>query len=88
MACNKDLQKDGKAYPRTCEDCGLGPCKRGQPAIDAVIWVLMPDYGCEGLREPFMAFRTKESAEACKQLIEKNPSAQIMKLAEVPVWRH
>jgi hypothetical protein len=26
--CTKDLQKQGVAYPRTCAECGLGPCKR------------------------------------------------------------
>jgi hypothetical protein len=26
--CTKDLQKKGVAYPRTCAECGLGPCKR------------------------------------------------------------
>ena len=28
MACQQDLRAAGKAYPRTCEDCGLGPCKK------------------------------------------------------------
>jgi len=28
MACNKDLQADNQPYPRTCADCGLGPCKK------------------------------------------------------------
>lgn len=26
--CTKDLQKLGLAYPRTCAECGLGPCRR------------------------------------------------------------
>lgn len=26
--CTKDLQKQGRVYPRTCLECGLGPCKR------------------------------------------------------------
>ncbi len=30
--CTKDLQKKGVAYPRTCAECGLGPCKRYPPA--------------------------------------------------------
>lgn len=25
--CNKVLQHEGMAYPRTCAMCGLGPCK-------------------------------------------------------------
>ncbi len=24
--CNKTLHNQGKAYPRTCKKCGLGPC--------------------------------------------------------------
>lgn len=27
MNCNEDLKLAGKVYPRTCETCGLGPCK-------------------------------------------------------------
>jgi hypothetical protein len=27
--CNRDLQKiPGQSYPRTCAECGLGPCKK------------------------------------------------------------
>jgi len=26
MACNEKLKADRKPYPRTCSDCGLGPC--------------------------------------------------------------
>lgn len=25
--CNEDLRLEGKPYPRSCADCGLGPCK-------------------------------------------------------------
>lgn len=25
--CNNALRTQGKAYPRTCAECGLGPCK-------------------------------------------------------------
>ena len=25
--CTKRLQAQGVAYPRTCQECGLGPCK-------------------------------------------------------------
>jgi hypothetical protein len=27
MACSQQLYAEGKASPRTCQDCGLGPCK-------------------------------------------------------------
>lgn len=30
--CMYALQAAGKAYPRTCERCGLGPCPFGKPA--------------------------------------------------------
>ena len=26
--CNKDRQNLHLAYPRTCQECGLGPCKK------------------------------------------------------------
>lgn len=26
--CTQDLRAAGKAYPRTCAECGLGPCRR------------------------------------------------------------
>lgn len=28
MTCSEVLREQGKAYPRTCQGCGLGPCKR------------------------------------------------------------
>lgn len=28
MTCNEILRREGKPYPRTCADCGLGPCKQ------------------------------------------------------------
>lgn len=31
MTCLKKLREQGKAYPRSCHDCGLGPCKNRQP---------------------------------------------------------
>lgn len=34
--CTKDLQKQGVAYPRTCAECGLGPCKRYPKASNVV----------------------------------------------------
>ena len=29
MACNVELRKELKPYPRTCADCRLGPCAKG-----------------------------------------------------------
>lgn len=28
MACQHQLREQGHAYPRTCADCGLGPCHK------------------------------------------------------------
>jgi len=40
--CQQDLRLAGKAYPRTCADCGLGPCKKyvptSQPESTAGLW--------------------------------------------------
>lgn len=30
--CNELLRANGKPYPRTCRECGLGPCKQAKPA--------------------------------------------------------
>jgi hypothetical protein len=30
--CSEALRAAGKAYPRTCHECGLGPCKRHREA--------------------------------------------------------
>jgi hypothetical protein len=57
MACNQDLYNENKAYPRTCVDCGLGPCKKYpqpelpttgsgvQPAAASPAWELIPIWG-------------------------------------------
>lgn len=88
MACNKDLEREGKPYPRTCKDCGWGTCVKYAlaPAVGAKIWVLMPDYGYEGLREPVAAFRTEAEANSALELLNKNPAGCSMKLAEVEIW--
>jgi hypothetical protein len=32
--CNHDLQQiPGQLYPRTCAECGLGPCKKDAPSL-------------------------------------------------------
>lgn len=28
--CQQELIQQGKSYPRTCQECGLGPCKKHQ----------------------------------------------------------
>ena len=47
MACNQDLRDMGLPYPRTCSDCGFGPCKKyPRPAAPAIETVVSnnPDY--------------------------------------------
>lgn len=31
MTCQKQLMAEDKPYPRTCEECSLGPCKYDRP---------------------------------------------------------
>ena len=47
--CNNTLRAQGKAYPRTCRKCGLGPCvaDRAQPAPVQEI-EYCTDYHCAG----------------------------------------
>lgn len=30
--CNQQLAKEGKPYPRTCHECGIGPCTQQEDA--------------------------------------------------------
>lgn len=32
MTCQQELRAIGKPYPRTCQECGLGPCRRAPAA--------------------------------------------------------
>lgn len=36
MTCQQELRAAGQPYPRTCQDCGLGPCKRQGAATTVV----------------------------------------------------
>lgn len=50
------------------------------------IWVLVADYGTEGLDDPIMAFHDEGTGVAALHLIGDNPSAMSMRLIEVPIW--
>ena len=39
MTCNQILQAQRKPYPRTCAECGLGPCKQQELLKDGKQWV-------------------------------------------------
>lgn len=43
--CTKDLLAANKPYPRTCAECGLGPCKRYAPAANLPQGVLSAPAG-------------------------------------------
>ena len=47
------------------------------------IYILICDYGYEGLREPIWAFFKKENAEKFQKAMAKNPAATSTKLIEV-----
>lgn len=43
--CNHCLREAGKPYPRTCQECGLGPCK--------AVWNTKPKKPCQaGITHP------------------------------------
>ena len=42
MTCSIELHRDGKPSPRTCSDCGLGPCRKNL-AYDAYGKVVVKD---------------------------------------------
>ncbi len=44
MACQQELKDAGKSYPRTCSDCGLGPCHKSLR--------IGPAKGQEGVQSP------------------------------------
>lgn len=50
------------------------------------VYVIMPDYGCEGLREPIIAFHTEAAAKRWLDVHLKIPGAPLVKLAEVDMW--
>lgn len=50
------------------------------------IWVLIKDYGTEGLRDPFMAFEDEDAARQATALIEQAGGVSV-KLFRVPLWQ-
>lgn len=78
--CNKDLMTAGKPNPRTCEVCGLGPCrvypvstlatpeKPAPPAID-------PTSYREGAKA--MQRYAKEAALSLQQMCECNAAMMV-----------
>lgn len=82
MACNVELRKEGKSYPRTCADCRLSPCAKGHAksggyevpsAMPASVFVVRNDETGKTV-----VTRSECEAEAMAELIGG-------KLEEVPV---
>jgi hypothetical protein len=55
--CNETLRAQGKAYPRTCKKCGLGPCV-GKPKSDTTLLSPRPCPTCEALARTVMLDQT------------------------------
>lgn len=55
------------------------------PDDEQAVWVLMTDYGPEGLSEPFVAFENQEIAERAKKMID-DAGGQTVRLCRVPIW--
>jgi hypothetical protein len=64
--CNETLRGQGKAYPRTCKKCGLGPCV-GKPKSDTTPPQRKPPTYCEECMRPNPADET-----ACAHGIKEN----------------
>ena len=60
-SCSQHLAQQGKAYPRTCLECGLGPCKY-QTGINIHVISYLPA-GYEEKRAEFES-RRKEFMDA------------------------
>lgn len=77
MTCALELRQQGQSYPRTCADCGLGPCKKvsaaamAQDARDApdseldaargVLWRKGDARVLEWVKTTFPAFADKQA---------------------------
>jgi hypothetical protein len=49
MTCQKELMAAGKSYPRTCGECGLGPCHKG---LTVGVKAIDGGKGAEGVQSP------------------------------------
>lgn len=90
MACNEDLKKAGGAYPRTCADCGLGPCKKyAKQPITSTAWVLWHMYGDGSSAHVERAYTNEKRAKDDFALLNGQPGgASEWKLNEVPIYGH
>lgn len=50
------------------------------------VWIIIKDYGCEGLRDPFMAFEDEDAANQAKKLIDE-AGGTMVKICRVPLWQ-
>jgi len=50
------------------------------------IWLLSPDYGYDGLQEPWMAFEDEQTCDAVHIKLQDLPYAQTLKKSEALVW--
>ncbi len=83
MACNEDLKKQGQACPRTCADCGMGPCKKYglQPLPQngsATVFVLWGQYSDKSGEVFGGAYESEDDAQGAKEMVERfSPSMSV-----------
>lgn len=70
--CQQDLKAAGKSYPRTCQKCGLGPCRDHLTST-------YPGGGAEGKNSPMGWFYRVDPA---KFGVEGNPNVYRCKLGQ------
>lgn len=64
--CTELARLEGRPYPRTCEECGLGPCKRVlavENETSRKVYVVARDGGYEGYSEPLRCFASRRLAQ-------------------------
>ena len=69
--CNNALRIQGKAYPRTCKKCGLGPCvELAQQALDKKT---------ENARELGLDYEPAQQGPVAWKLVPKEPTHEMLK---------
>jgi len=72
MTCNQILKAQHKAYPRTCAECGLGPCKQ-QELLKEVLskqWVCSDCFDRLKMNESYLLGTTENQyCFVCKTIV-------------------
>ncbi len=86
--CNETLKAQGKAYPRTCQKCGLGPCAghpllapTTEPVLAHVVTWRYSDNSAFGV---VSVHRTREGAERMVNLLAKHAETKQFQIDAAP----